>query len=154
MSLNASLEHHQAPAHHDIKSGFTLVEVLVSLGVIIILIALLLPSLGQVRLTATELSCTTRIRELGNLVVNYAAEYDDKFPSALGDGPEITQSREMWPHYSFQLYSTFPRDPWLQCPGSGPSARFLTALTTSRGRTDRTGNPILITSSPPPRSRK
>lgn len=125
MSLNSPSIHTQVPLQKDFRNGFTLVETVISLGVIMILIALLLPSLGRVRLTATELSCTARIRELGNLVASYAAEYDDRFPSTLGDGPEITQNRDMWPHYSFQLYSTFPRDPWLQWSGLGPFSEIL-----------------------------
>jgi competence protein ComGC len=125
MSQDTHNQVSQVRAKQYFSAGFTLIEILVTLGVIMILVSLLLPALGRARLTATELSCTARIRELGNLVVAYAAEYDDRFPSALGDGPEITQNRDMWLHYSFQRFSTFPRSPWLEWSGLGPFSEIL-----------------------------
>ncbi len=93
--------------------GFSLPELLVTIGVMAILFSLLLPALGKARLAATELSCLTRIRELGNLVILYAGEHDDRFPSALGDGPDITGNPSRWLEYTYQVHSTFPREPWL-----------------------------------------
>ena len=98
-------------------SGFTLIELLVVLGVIAILFSLLLPALAKSRLAATKLACMSRIRDLGNLVALYTAEHDEKFPNAMGDGPDVQNNPDQWQKYTFQVYSTFPREPWLSWAG-------------------------------------
>jgi type II secretory pathway pseudopilin PulG len=90
---------------------------LVAIGVMSILLSLLLPALSKARLAAHELVCMTHIRDMGNLLTAYAAEYDDRFPSALGDGEEIRNDFTMWDNYTFQVLSTFPREPWLSWSG-------------------------------------
>lgn len=120
MSVNQECGKAQVWARHGDGSGFSLVELVVVLGIVMVLVSLLMPLLARARLTARELSCVARIRELGNLVSIYATSHDDRFPSALGDGPEITQNRSRWLEYSFQRFSTFPRDPWLRWAGMGP----------------------------------
>ncbi len=97
--------------------AFTLIELLVVLGVLSILLSLILPALSKSRLVATKLVCKSRIRDLGNLVALYTSEHDEKFPNALGDGPDITNHPDQWKRYTYQTVSTFPRDPWLNWSG-------------------------------------
>lgn len=93
---------------------------MVVFGVLMVLVSLLLPAISGVRHTARALTCGARIREMGQLVTLYAMEHDDRFPSALGDGDDVKQDRSKWHEYMFQIYSTFPRDPWLDWADMGP----------------------------------
>ena len=60
--------------------GFTLVELLVVIGIIAVLVALLLPSLNRARQAAVMLSCQARMKQLNQAVFMFAAENKGKLP--------------------------------------------------------------------------
>ena len=53
------------------RSGFTFVELLVSVGVLTLLIGILLPSLNKARKAAKATLCKTRLAELGKGLTMY-----------------------------------------------------------------------------------
>lgn len=59
------------------RAGFTLIELLVVVAIIIILIAILLPSLGQARLQAKSVACMANLRGVGQGLLIYASEQQD-----------------------------------------------------------------------------
>jgi prepilin-type N-terminal cleavage/methylation domain-containing protein len=61
-------------------SGFTLVELLVVIGIIAVLIGILLPVLGRARAAANQAACMANLRTLGQLLNNYAAEFKGSLP--------------------------------------------------------------------------
>jgi prepilin-type N-terminal cleavage/methylation domain-containing protein/prepilin-type processing-associated H-X9-DG protein len=57
-----------------VKRGFTLVELLVVIGIIALLISMLLPALNRAREQANLVACSANLRGIGQSIQEYAAE--------------------------------------------------------------------------------
>lgn len=64
-------------------SGFTLVELLVVIGIIALLISILLPSLNKAREAAQKTACLSNLRQIGLGMSSYLADSKGKFMTAL-----------------------------------------------------------------------
>src|SRR4030095_6005647 len=61
-------------------SGFTLVELLVVIGIIALLISMLLPSLNRAREQANRIKCANNLKQIGLSIQIYANENKGAFP--------------------------------------------------------------------------
>ena len=58
------------------KTKFTLIELLIVIAIIAILAGMLLPALNKARETARRIACTSQLKQLGLVQLNYAVSYN------------------------------------------------------------------------------
>jgi prepilin-type N-terminal cleavage/methylation domain-containing protein len=94
-------------------TGFTIIELLIVIGVIAVLIALLLPALAVARERALRVVCASYLRQKSAAFLSYASDHDRQYPPAP----------EPWPnaHWAYPIGAMIIY--W--APGSPPTGQAL-----------------------------
>ncbi len=94
--------------------AFTLVELLVSIAIVGVLTALLIPASGKVMEGANRIKCASNLKQIGVAMFSYAAEKDGILPGA------VTWDRELAPYLGYTGVVTpinlADQVPVLKCP--------------------------------------
>lgn len=103
--------------HTRCRTGFTLVELLVVIGIIAVLISLLMPSLSRAKKQAESVACSANLRSIGQMMFMYANDNKGAlFPWYAGGGKPV---RERWPMIVFGVKPSQinPMPKVMVCPG-------------------------------------
>jgi prepilin-type N-terminal cleavage/methylation domain-containing protein len=83
------------------RGAFTLVELLVVIGIIALLIGILLPVLAKARAQANRTVCLSNIRQLGHAIIMYCNDNDGYFPTCAyaANGVSYIHYPDDWIHW-------------------------------------------------------
>ena len=78
------------------KRAFTLVELLVVIGIIALLISILMPALSSAKRQANTVKCNANLHNIGQVMQMYATDYKGKIPRNYEYGQQYLDGHIFW----------------------------------------------------------
>jgi prepilin-type processing-associated H-X9-DG protein len=106
----------------DCGTGFSLVELIVVIGIIAMLVAMLLPAMTRAREAAKTIRCASNLRQIGIALYAYSAQYKGELPTWSGwhvyppGSPEDTPGFTAWTIQLEPFIGQNPNSPTWDCP--------------------------------------
>src|SRR5579859_4847112 len=119
---------------HPHRSAFSLVELVVVVGIIVMLAAMLMPTLRAARESAQRVKCAAQLQQIGNALLRYSNDNKGYLPAWSGwhTWPAGLPDDSEGPAWTIELmpYIGDPDSPVYQCPSFPVRCRnyFLSAL--------------------------
>ncbi len=85
-----------ARAHRQRRSGLTLIEVMIVIGILVVLAGLILPAVGWMRTRAYQTSCSSNLAQLGAAVRIYAELEGGRAPASQNWGAIRPERSSAW----------------------------------------------------------
>ncbi|MCS7033155.1 MAG: prepilin-type N-terminal cleavage/methylation domain-containing protein [Phycisphaerae bacterium] len=96
--------------------AFTLVELLVTIGVIGLLVAILLPTIGRARRSADSSACLSNLRGWSQAFSMYHTDHRGRYPIDWGNHPPAGSGQGTWMRVMSQYYQNLDR--FRLCPSA------------------------------------
>ncbi len=105
------------------QHGFTLIELMVVIGILAVLFAVLLPTFLTTRMTAVRTTCLSNLKQLGAAVEMYAQDNGEHYPHCSGNEERASWTEHpQYPdgtaatHLRFLITPYVKSEPLFHCP--------------------------------------
>lgn len=110
---------HSRPRVPALRAAFTLLELMVVVGILLMLMALLMPALRGSMARAREVQCLNQLRQLGVLIITYAKDHKGELPPAVAVNPSTLLISTGQALTTYMNSLTMPSNVWY-CPSLTP----------------------------------
>ena len=91
------------------RRAFTLIELLIVIGIIVVLVGLVVPSLARVRDSAREVVCRSNQRQIALAFLSFAADHEGRLPGNWWDGSNPDKEKRAWLLNSNEPFDNAPQ---------------------------------------------
>jgi prepilin-type N-terminal cleavage/methylation domain-containing protein/prepilin-type processing-associated H-X9-DG protein len=111
------------------RAAFTLVELLVVIGIIAVLVSILLPALNKARQSAQAISCSSNLRQIGQVFTLYANENGGLLPTKDISGNAFIHT-VLLARTTRTIINDFNLYTVMRCPSSDPDEKNVAKILT------------------------